>query len=116
MAKMVYNRAGETSDEAKIRMFYKDRMFYEVCPPFRMLLFSLCVAQYERCLRETNRGSSMRAGRVDMYMATYLPYCDQFVSNDERQLRCFQAIATEGSVDVLVRTYDHFRQSLVVAL
>jgi hypothetical protein len=59
-----------TPDEETIRSFYA------ACPPFRALTIALCVAQYERCIRDIRSGDSLRAGRVDTYMATYLPYCE----------------------------------------
>jgi hypothetical protein len=89
------------------------RTFYDLSPPFRAIILALCVAQHERCIRDTTRGDSYRAGRADLFAATYLPYCDQFISDDERQLRCLRVIAAEGGFNVRVCSYDEFRSRLV---
>ena len=63
------------------------RTFYDACPPFRAIVLALCVAQHERCIRDLRHGQSLRAGRADLFAATYLPYCDHFVTDDNRQLQ-----------------------------
>ena len=37
-------------------------------------------------------------------MATYLPYCDLFISNDSKQLKFLEAVAVECGFDVAVRS------------
>jgi hypothetical protein len=85
---------------------------YQRCPPFRSLLIALLVAGYERCVRDTKKGESYRAGRTDLLMATYLPYCHQFIGTDSKQLRCLKLIAVEGDVNVDIRHYDNFRRGI----
>jgi hypothetical protein len=86
--------------------------FYRLCPPFRTLLIALLMAGYERCVRDIKRDQSYRAGRMDLLMATYLPYCHQFIGTDAKQLRCLELIALEGDVDVYIRHYDNLRSGI----
>lgn len=87
--------------------------FYDLCPPFRAAVVAFCVAHYDRCVRDPKKGPSMRAGRLDAMMATYLPYCDVFVSNDSKQLKLLEAVAVECGFDVAVRSYEDFRTRLL---
>jgi hypothetical protein len=89
------------------------RTFYESCPPFRALLIAIIVAGYDRCIRDIRHGESYRAGRTDLLMATYLPFCRQFIGTDPKQLRCLELIAVEGDVDVDIRHYDKFRREIM---
>src|SRR5437879_8435482 len=94
----LYERAAKSRpDEQTIRKFIGE------CPPFHALLLALCVAQYERCIRDLKTGLSYRAGRFDLYMSVYLPYCDQFITADERQQRCLAEVASNSSLSVKVR-------------
>ena len=90
------------------------RTFIDECPPFRALLLALCVAQYERCIRDLKTGLSYRAGRFDLFMSVYLPYCDQFITADDRQHRCLAEVAREGNLGVEVCSYEDVRQTLTI--
>jgi len=87
----------------------KVRRFFDACPPFGALMVALFVAQYDRCVRPQNAGPSLRAGRNDTFMAICLPYCEQFVTNDARQLRCFKEVVSICKLPVVVESYDDFR-------
>jgi hypothetical protein len=91
------------------------RKLLDECPPFRCIMLAICLAQYERCIREPNSGPWLRAGRSDLFMSVYLPYCDQFITEDPAQQRCLAEIASMGKVDVAVRSYGDFRTCLLVA-
>ena len=104
---LLYGKVAKKSyDETTIRAFYGD------CPPFRALAVGLCAAQYERCVRDLRCGESLRAGRVDTFMATYLPCCDHFVTNDRKQLALLRAAASEANITVSVWSYSEFRNTL----
>jgi hypothetical protein len=106
-ADLLYSRSARNKpNEATLRMFF------EACPPFRALTIALYAAQYERCIRDVRKPDSMRAGRVDTYMAAYLPYCDQFVTRDERQLRLLRSVTAEAHLETEVRSYEEFRNGL----
>ena len=79
--------AGTTPDETTIRRFVA------LCPPFRALLMALCVAQHDRCDRRLSPDQLERlAKRSDLFMATFLPYWDEFISDDRDQLRCLREV------------------------
>jgi hypothetical protein len=64
------------------------REFVQACPPFRALLLAYSRREYEFCIAEqpaTKR--SKLASRIDTYMASYLPYADRFITNDDLALR-----------------------------
>jgi len=91
------------------------REFITHCPPFHAMLLAICLAQYERCVRDLSRGKSLRAGKFDLYMSVYLPYCDEFVTGEarKRQLYALQEVASLGKLGVQVRSYQDFRASLL---
>jgi len=89
------------------------REFYSSCPPFQALIFALWVSVYERCVRDERRGPSYRAEGTDVLAATYLPYCDEFVTADPKQERCMRAIAPEAVIKVQVRSYTDFKARLL---
>ena len=107
-----YERAaGRSPDEETIRRFV------DACPPFQGLLLAAFAASYERCIRELANGKpSLRAGRVDVLMSVYLPYCDEFITADQRQENCLKEVAALGSLDVRVRAYEEFAGSFCVKL
>jgi hypothetical protein len=105
---MLYGKVAQgASDETTIRHFY------DVCPPFRALLLGLGIAIHERCVRDEKGGESYRAGRQDLLSAVYLPYCDSYVTDDGKQARCLQVVASECNIDVMVLPYNEFRSRLI---
>jgi hypothetical protein len=88
------------------------REFVGKCPPFRAFLLAICVAQYERCVRDLKAGRSLRAGKFDLYMSLYLPYCDEFITADEGQLNALQEVVSVGNLGVRVRSYEDLRDGL----
>jgi hypothetical protein len=99
--------AGNRPDEETVRRFVK------VCPPFRALILGACMAQYERSVRDLSVGKSYRAGRADLLMSVYLPYCDQFITSDPRQERCLREISAAGDLTTRVLSYASFRAGLI---
>jgi hypothetical protein len=78
--KMLYKKHDGTDGSAECI-----RQFYELCPPFRAMVMVMLVQQWERCFRDLKLAPSFRAGRNDMIMATYLPYCNVFVCDRMRR-------------------------------
>lgn len=101
--------AGYTPDEATVRKFASE------CPPYYAVLLASTMAQYERCIRDLKSPVSYRAGRTDLFMAVYLPYCEHFVTNDDRQERCLQEIAAAAGISTTVLSYQNLRKNLLVA-
>jgi hypothetical protein len=109
MAQKIYDRvAARAADDATIRRFT------DACDPFRAMMIAIVAAQFDRCMKPSNGGPSLRAGRTDTFMAIYLPYCDEFVTSDPRQLECFKEVALIARLRVSVRTYEDFRRGLLV--
>ena len=71
----LYGRAatGDTSQAAV-------RDFMAKCPPFRAVCYAFVLAWFDRSLADRHKREKYTAGRVDLFMAIYLPYCDQFIS------------------------------------
>lgn len=88
------------------------REFTAKCDPFRSLLVALSVAHYDRCMRPSGIGPSLRSGRSDTFMAVCLPYCHQFVTDDAGQLACYREVVRIGDLQVDVHSYDEFRGTL----
>ena len=69
------------------------RRFIGACPPFSAFVLSVFMAEYGYGVRSAKALGSYRAERSDLLSALYLPYCDIFVTDDKRQLRCLPEIA-----------------------
>jgi len=82
--------------------------FIEACPPFRALVLAHCLAQYQRSVKDLKVGPSYNAGAFDLYASVYLPYCDQFVTNDSNQRNALQEIASIAQIPATVQSYNEF--------
>ena len=98
--------AGRTPTEAEIRTFM------DVCPPFRAGCYALVMAWYVGGLRPLSHESS--AGRNDLMMAAYLPYCDRFLTNDWAQEKSLREIATEARIDCDIQSCENFNASFMI--
>jgi hypothetical protein len=92
------------------------REFIEVCPPYRAMLYGMMMARYDLAVRDMHRGERFQCGRNDLFMAVYLPYCDEFVTDEKRreQERCLREIAAVANVPTKVLSYDDFYNSLAI--
>jgi hypothetical protein len=105
----LYERAiGQTVSEEKIRTFVRQ------CPPFRALLAAIVVAQYDRCIRE--EVPEKLAGRNDIFMAGYLPYSHEFISNDHAQQKALRQVASVATLEARVRWYKEFSTCFSLAV
>lgn len=108
----LYSRVakGDTS-EATIRDFVAK------CPPFRAVAYAYLLAWFDRSLGDRHKRERYTAGRIDLFMAIYLPYCDQFLSAEDygMQEKCLQEIARAAHLSTEVRSYDAFCNSLLLA-
>jgi len=106
LARNLYERVATIpADDGAIKRFYAE------CEPFRALMIAVFAAQFDRCIRPTNEGPSLKSGMNDTFMATCLPYCDQFVTNDDGQLACYKEVVPLVGLNVTVRSYKEFRNS-----
>jgi hypothetical protein len=89
------------------------KAFMEVCPPFRAACYGLVMAWYNWSLRPQN-GKKQRdkAGRNDLMMSTYLPYCGRFISNDWPQRKNLSEIAIEAGIDCATLSFKELRTHL----
>lgn len=113
MGKLLYDRAASTdASEATIKEFI------DVCPPFRALLYGMLVSWYDLAVRDRHAGEKFQAGRNDVFMSVYLPYCDQFVTAEEKgeQEKCLREIASLTGLETKVLSYDDFCDSFLVAV
>jgi len=83
--------------------------FYSECEPFRTLMIAIFAAQFDRCIRPSAGGPSLRAGRNDTFMAACLPYCNVFITNDAGQLACYKEVVSLAGLGVEIRSYEEFR-------
>jgi hypothetical protein len=101
----LYERvAKRRPDESTIRRFVAE------CPPFHALLLAICVAQYNLAIREED-GTKPSSHRNDLFMAVYLPYCDEFVSDDRGQQTRLREVVSLCKLTTRVRWYREFRDS-----
>jgi hypothetical protein len=69
------------------------RTLIDRCPPFRSILTAMVLAQHDRVIAEkTDSERAKLAGRVDVFSATFLPYCALFVSDDRDQQRFLRKV------------------------
>jgi hypothetical protein len=86
--------------------------FIDNCPPFRALLCACLMSWYNTSLREGNRSEKFAAGRNDLFMAVYLPYCDVFVTRDGEQESCLRELTRWIGIDTEVLAFDVFNDEL----
>lgn len=100
--------AGHTADKGTVRSFW-DRS-----APFQCLMGAVCAAIYDKCIRVPNTRGSFKAGWADTFMATYLPYCEQFVTDDAGQLACYREVAQLYVPGLTIRSWQELRGALCV--
>lgn len=90
--------------------------FMNVCPPFRALLYGTLLSWYDLSIRDRHAGEKFQAGRNDMFMSVYLPYCDQFITAEEKgeQEKCLREIVNLAELETQVLSYDDFCDSFLV--
>jgi hypothetical protein len=89
------------------------KMFLDICPPMRATIYAFELTHYDRSFRQAP-AMSYKAGRNDQMMAVYLPYCDQFLTDDKQQHRCLTEVVSQAGIPTAVRFYDDFRASLMI--
>jgi hypothetical protein len=88
--------------------------FLDNCPPFRAAVCAFLMSWYNTSLREGNTSEKFAAGRNDLFMAVYLPYCDVFVTGEKNgeQERCLHELKKYIGVETEVIGFDAFRGEL----
>jgi hypothetical protein len=86
--------------------------FIDNCLPFRALLCACLMSWYNTSLRDGNNSEKFAAGRNDLFMAVYLPYCDVFVTRDAEQESCLRELTKYIGIDTEVLAFDAFKDDL----
>ena len=86
--------------------------FIDNCPPFRAQLCALLMSWYNTSLRDGNTGEKFAAGRNDLFMSVYLPFCDVFVTRDADQESCLRELTKYIGIDTEVLSLDAFTKEL----
>jgi hypothetical protein len=71
------------------------------------------IAHYQYAIPRGSEKAEFAAGRNDLFMAVYLPYCDVFVTDDVGQQNALRAIAQEVGLGVKILSYPDFRAELL---
>lgn len=96
--------SGESLAEQEIRDFARK------CPPFHAICLGQSFGFYGWSLRG-QRGRKDAAGRNDLMMAVYLPYCDQFITNDSPQREALRAVAQGAEISCQILSFDEFAEA-----
>jgi hypothetical protein len=86
--------------------------FIDNCLPFRALLCACLMSWYNTSLRDGSKSEKFAAGRNDLFMAVYLPYCDVFVTRDTEQESCLRELTKYIGIDTEVLAFDEFKDNL----
>lgn len=89
--------------------------FVEACPPVKAMLFATCVAQFQFGIKNTNDESLYKAGRLDVFSATYLPFCDRFITSDAGQCNALSLASEKAGISTEVDTYAEFRRGFLIS-
>jgi hypothetical protein len=90
--------------------------FMRICPPFRAACHALVMGWFNGSLKPQKPDEPCEPGRNDLLMATYLPYCGRFVTNDWPQKHCLREVSAEARLDCRVICYEEFSQSFELAV
>lgn len=83
--------------------------FVMACPPLYAYLLAIAYFEYQSCITSTPAVNQRKLpGLADVMMAAYLPYCHQFITNDEGQYQCFRTVLSELKLPVHVVRYEDF--------
>ena len=86
--------------------------FIDNCPPFRAVIYSFMMSWYNTSLRVGNDSEKFAAGRNDLFMAVYLPFCEVFVTQDGEQESCLRELTKYIGIDTEVLGFDAFKSEL----
>jgi hypothetical protein len=109
-AMLYYDRAAGTKLSR-----YRAAEFVSVCDPFRAYLHAYHMGRYDLALRDQHHGERFQSGRNDLHMAVYLPYCDEFVTDEKHgeQARCLREVVAETGLRTNILTFDEFYEGLL---
>jgi len=97
----------KTPDETQMRDFVGK------CPPFDAFVSAMLIRYYDQYVRSP-MSPRLDAGRNDLMMAAYLPYCDLFLTDDKKQCRCLNTVAAALKIPTAIEMYKDFRKRIMV--
>lgn len=86
------------------------KAFIDACPPFRAICYSFVKAWFNFALSPTH-DRTPKAGRNDLMMSAYLPYCDRFLTADYAQCKDLEDIARAAALQCGVVSLEEFSAS-----
>jgi hypothetical protein len=89
------------------------RAFVKSCPPFHALMLGLVHAQFEWSITANPAKKRKRVGKLDLFSAIYLPYCDIYITNDDEQRKCLIGIAAAAKSPVEILSFADFSSRLM---
>lgn len=93
------------------------RAFVEICPPFKAMMLSTCLAEFNGSIRDLRLPAPYKGvGRLDLLSAVYLPHCDRFITDDRSQCNALRDIAEIANLNTEVMTYADFRKSWLLSV
>jgi hypothetical protein len=92
------------------------KAFADVCPPVKAMLFAGCVGQYHWGVKDAKEEARYKAGRLDLFSATYLSFCDRFITNDSGQYNALRLTAERAGLSAEVCMYEEFRRGFLIAV
>jgi hypothetical protein len=82
------------------------------CPPLRALALGQLMGFHVWSLRGHQGRKGKPAGRADLAMAAYLPYCNWFVTNDFGQQQALSEVAVATNLECQVVSLDEFEAAV----
>jgi len=88
--------------------------FVSACDPMRAYLHAHQMGRYDLALRDQHHGERFQAGRNDLHMAVYLPYVEEFVTDEKNgeHGRCLREIVVSAGLSTNILTFDEFYEGL----
>jgi hypothetical protein len=94
---------------------YRVGEFVSICEPFQAYLHAYHMGRYDLALRDPHLGERFQSGRNDLHMSVYLPYCDEFVTDEKKgeHARCMKEIVSVTGLPTNILTFDEFYDGLL---
>jgi hypothetical protein len=82
-------------------------------PHWRMFLIGYACAIYQRAIKEEGFGHKRNPGHLDLWSATYLPFCEVFITNDKRQRRALKILNRVNSRPARIVSFTEWKKRLL---
>lgn len=81
--------------------------------PWRLYFFARAFEVFNRAIQMEGYGQRKNPGSIDLLQATYLQFCDYFVTQDGRQRAEIRRVSFFGHVPRRVITFDRFKSHIL---